>query len=432
MPVEEGKVWDLRSVRVDNVGVLDTQKSMLDTSRTILCEPRSELLPAGQMPEGRKAHDVMSRPRAKTHEEETLELLDTYSRTKMSLVTGKLDKLAEEEALHHLDTNPPQLTLLSSDLSGPANATRATESEEEILDTTTSVLDTKRSELMPEKYKSKLMPADKSTHKEEKASPAKETKATPSKTVVPSPDDLPKARWVPDAHKEEKASPARETKATPSKTVVPSPDDLPKARWVPDEEREACNGCKSQFGWFLWRHHCRFCGEVYCRDCSDTDREDGLRICELCKPNPPNTRSFAPKRWSTRPLSTTSIRGKRDRGICTSQPIRTAGLFFFPSDLTLNRLRACHLYKFLWLFKCSPTSIHLALVLAAQTCTFAIYSYVALGRFVVYRSFARYAFATCTVFCSFYVEFTLYSFLLELHLTCYVQLFRRTTAISLH
>eukprot|EP00808_Paulinella_micropora_P024953 g21901.t1 len=26
---------------------------------------------------------------------------------------------------------------------------------------------------------------------------------------------------------------------------------------------------------------------------------------------------------------------------------------------------------------------------------------------------------------SFYVEFTLYSFLLELHLTCYVQLFRR-------
>eukprot|EP00808_Paulinella_micropora_P011750 g62966.t1 len=49
-----------------------------------------------------------------------------------------------------------------------------------------------------------------------------------------------------------------------------------------------------------------------------------------------------------------------------------------------------------------------------------LYSYVALGRFVVYR------------YSAFYVEFTLYSFLLELHLTCYVQLFRRTTAISLH
>lgn len=37
--------------------------------------------------------------------------------------------------------------------------------------------------------------------------------------------------------------------------------------WVPDENVEKCAGCKNDFSMFNRKHHCRFCGKIYCSTC---------------------------------------------------------------------------------------------------------------------------------------------------------------------
>jgi hypothetical protein len=39
-------------------------------------------------------------------------------------------------------------------------------------------------------------------------------------------------------------------------------------RWVPDSERTRCVGCAKQFTFFLRKHHCRVCGDIFCKDCT--------------------------------------------------------------------------------------------------------------------------------------------------------------------
>jgi hypothetical protein len=59
--------------------------------------------------------------------------------------------------------------------------------------------------------------------------------------------------------------------------------------WMPDESARTCIGCGQAFGWFVRRHHCRFCGRIFCNNCSSR-RCDGTkyglgtndRICEQC------------------------------------------------------------------------------------------------------------------------------------------------------
>ena len=40
-------------------------------------------------------------------------------------------------------------------------------------------------------------------------------------------------------------------------------------RWVTDESVTTCYECKSKFGTFLRKHHCRVCGKIFCYSCSD-------------------------------------------------------------------------------------------------------------------------------------------------------------------
>ncbi len=40
-----------------------------------------------------------------------------------------------------------------------------------------------------------------------------------------------------------------------------------KMHWVNDDERSACMACNAPFGVMRRRHHCRFCGEIFCADC---------------------------------------------------------------------------------------------------------------------------------------------------------------------
>ena len=63
-----------------------------------------------------------------------------------------------------------------------------------------------------------------------------------------------------------------------------------RPRWVLDEEVTCCRGCKLDFDWLNRKHHCRYCGYIYCSSCSATKFllpiEYGFtepqRVCDSC------------------------------------------------------------------------------------------------------------------------------------------------------
>eukprot|EP00922_Rhytidocystis_sp_ex-Travisia-forbesii_P009000 GHVS01013131.1.p1 GENE.GHVS01013131.1~~GHVS01013131.1.p1 ORF type:complete len:451 (+),score=107.19 GHVS01013131.1:193-1545(+) len=62
-----------------------------------------------------------------------------------------------------------------------------------------------------------------------------------------------------------------------------------RAHWVPDEESVRCNLCHFQFTVTRWKHHCRICGQVFCRECSATRMRipdmgyvEKVRVCDEC------------------------------------------------------------------------------------------------------------------------------------------------------
>jgi hypothetical protein len=58
--------------------------------------------------------------------------------------------------------------------------------------------------------------------------------------------------------------------------------------WVPDSEAFRCHRCNTSFSFFLRRHHCRNCGNVYCNNCSSRRLilpwigPGPVRVCEQC------------------------------------------------------------------------------------------------------------------------------------------------------
>ncbi len=73
-----------------------------------------------------------------------------------------------------------------------------------------------------------------------------------------------------------------------TKETLPMPND--KTMWVPDEKAPTCYNCQKQFSpIFLRKHHCRICGNVFCKDCSSKS-VDGkywgskkeIKVCDYC------------------------------------------------------------------------------------------------------------------------------------------------------
>ena len=62
----------------------------------------------------------------------------------------------------------------------------------------------------------------------------------------------------------------------------------PEAKWVDEKTLSACPLCKKEFSLFTRKHHCRFCGNVICKSCGDTntvvalDGTKGLLACSSC------------------------------------------------------------------------------------------------------------------------------------------------------
>lgn len=59
--------------------------------------------------------------------------------------------------------------------------------------------------------------------------------------------------------------------------------------WVPDHEVDQCQGCQAAFTFFLRKHHCRACGNIFCAQCSNLtaeiphlDNGQAMRVCRQC------------------------------------------------------------------------------------------------------------------------------------------------------
>merc|ERR1712000_303405 len=65
-----------------------------------------------------------------------------------------------------------------------------------------------------------------------------------------------------------------------------------RPKWVRDESSSICTHCSSPFTFFRRRHHCRFCGGLFCNDCCHVQAafpvwfgyEAPQRVCEVCLP----------------------------------------------------------------------------------------------------------------------------------------------------
>jgi len=47
-------------------------------------------------------------------------------------------------------------------------------------------------------------------------------------------------------------------------TIVKNPNE-----WKDDKHFMTCYSCQSTFSLFLRRHHCRYCGNIFCYSCCD-------------------------------------------------------------------------------------------------------------------------------------------------------------------
>jgi len=54
---------------------------------------------------------------------------------------------------------------------------------------------------------------------------------------------------------------------TQTKQVLMINTQVPRYRWVPDEEVSNCTACSVQFTAFTRKHHCRYCGNIFCSAC---------------------------------------------------------------------------------------------------------------------------------------------------------------------
>ncbi|KAL5104476.1 Early endosome antigen 1 [Taenia crassiceps] len=64
-------------------------------------------------------------------------------------------------------------------------------------------------------------------------------------------------------------------------------DRLINRQWVSDETVQSCSNCQKEFSISVRKHHCRYCGKVFCQACSSkktatSASKDPLRVCDAC------------------------------------------------------------------------------------------------------------------------------------------------------
>ncbi|KJE91537.1 hypothetical protein CAOG_02665 [Capsaspora owczarzaki ATCC 30864] len=71
----------------------------------------------------------------------------------------------------------------------------------------------------------------------------------------------------------------------------PTPFQLEEPGWRADTTCNACMACNEGFSFFVRRHHCRRCGDLFCSSCCENELQvmrlgyqDPVRVCKACKP----------------------------------------------------------------------------------------------------------------------------------------------------
>ena len=80
-------------------------------------------------------------------------------------------------------------------------------------------------------------------------------------------------------------------KENPQAEKMEEKKDFDKKFWVPDEDAQNCYNCGSKFfSLFNRKHHCRVCGNIFCKSCIDTffeitifNEKQELKVCGYCQ-----------------------------------------------------------------------------------------------------------------------------------------------------
>ena len=79
-------------------------------------------------------------------------------------------------------------------------------------------------------------------------------------------------------------------KENPQTEKIEEKKDLDKKLWIPDEDSQNCYNCGSKFfSLFNRKHHCRVCGNIFCKSCLETfyeiniyNERQELKVCAYC------------------------------------------------------------------------------------------------------------------------------------------------------
>jgi hypothetical protein len=92
-------------------------------------------------------------------------------------------------------------------------------------------------------------------------------------------------------------------------------DERKRHNWVRDDLTDKCLSCEKYFSIFRRRHHCRFCGGIFCYECSGYSIEIPKFIESCPKPdvNPYDFKNYIPSSIKNKTLETLGYNTKEDR-----------------------------------------------------------------------------------------------------------------------
>ncbi|XP_060912192.1 myotubularin-related protein 4 isoform X2 [Labrus mixtus] len=118
---------------------------------------------------------------------------------------------------------------------------------------------------------------------------SKQFSTPPSEPDIDYEDDITCLRESDNSNEEDSLSTHSEDRLSEGSWDRVEPKDTEVTRWVPDHMASHCFNCDCEFWIAKRRHHCRNCGNVFCKDCChlklpipDQQLYDAVLVCNTC------------------------------------------------------------------------------------------------------------------------------------------------------
>lgn len=118
---------------------------------------------------------------------------------------------------------------------------------------------------------------------------SKQYSTPPSEPDIDYEDDITCLRESDNSNEEDSLSTHSEDRLSEGSWDRVEPKDTEVTRWVPDHMASHCFNCDCEFWMAKRRHHCRNCGNVFCKDCChlklpipDQQLYDPVLVCNTC------------------------------------------------------------------------------------------------------------------------------------------------------